>query len=278
MKGRQSWEGILIKRLSIAVSLMMVALPAVADAKPVCTVIADDDSGTLLLEDGDCRTRVTPASTFKVALAVIGFDAGFLVDADQPSLPFRDGYPDWGGAPWKMPTDPAHWMKHSVVWYSQEIARALGTDHLERSAASLGYGNADFAGDPGMDNGLERAWISSSLQISPLEQIAFLQKLVNRRLPVDPGVYAKVDAIVEATILADGWRVHGKTGTAYPRRADRSFDRARAYGWFVGWAVRGDETLVFARLSQDETQESGPAGIRARDAFLSAWPSLAANR
>lgn len=266
----------MIERLLIAVSLMVAALPAAANAKPVCTVIADADSGTLRLEDGDCRTRVTPASTFKVALAVIGFDAGFLVDANQPSLPYREGYPDWGGAAWKMPTDPAHWMKHSVVWYSQEIARALGTDYLERSAASLGYGNADFAGDPGMDNGLERAWISSSLQISPLEQVAFLQKLVNRQLPVDPGVYPKVDEIVETTELADGWRVHGKTGTAYPRLPDRSFDRARAHGWFVGWAVRGDETLVFARLNQDETRESGPAGIRARDAFLDEWPSLAA--
>lgn len=253
----------------------LAAMPA-AHARTVCTVVADARSGAILLEEGDCRTRVTPASTFKIPLAVMGFDAGILTDARSPVLPFREGYPAWGGENWTRPTDPAQWMQHSVVWYSQQIARDLGVERMAGYASAFGYGNADFAGDPGRNNALERAWIASSLKISPVEQVAFLRNFLDRRLPVRERATAETVRIVESTAV-DGWTVSGKTGSAYPRQADGSFDRARGWGWFVGWAARGDTVLVFARLDQDERRQSGPGGLRARGAFLEAWPALSRN-
>jgi len=90
-------------------------------------------SGTILHEDGDCRTRVTPASTFKLALSLIGFDSGFLKHAHDPVLTYQQGDPDWGGKAWTRPNDPQSWLRHSVVWYSQRITRALGPDDLTRA-------------------------------------------------------------------------------------------------------------------------------------------------
>jgi beta-lactamase class D len=255
-------------------ALMFVVAPLAAHAKTVCTVVADAADGKVLLQEGDCRTRVTPASTFKIPLAVMGFDAGFLTDAQSPSIPFRKGYPDWGGAAWTQPTDPTRWMKYSVVWYSQQIAEALGVERLKSYATAFDYGNADFTGDPGKNNALERAWISSSLKISPLEQTAFLTKFINRTLPVKQQVFNEVNRIVELTSIDSGWMVHGKTGTAFPRKADGSFDRDRAWGWFVGWAEKGNRTLVFARLAQDEKKVAGSGGARARDAILTELPAL----
>lgn len=262
-------------RLPLFSACLLVASLAPASAKTLCTVVADASDMRVLVQEGDCETRVTPASTFKVALAVIGFDSGFLEDAHGPTFTYRDGEPDWGGAAWKEPTDPQRWMKYSVVWYSQRIAHALGAARLTDYARRLDYGNADFSGDAGKDNGLDRAWIGSSLKLSPVEQIAFLGKLVNRRLPVSETVYGKVEQIVES-FPAGPWRVYGKTGMAYPRRADDSFDKAHAFGWFVGWATQRGRTLVFARLIQDERVETGPAGHRARAAFLAELPGLAA--
>ena len=69
-----------------------------ARAAEVCTLVADAASGRVVLEEGDCASRVTPASTFKVALAVMGFDAGFLKGPHDPVLPFKDGYVAWRGA------------------------------------------------------------------------------------------------------------------------------------------------------------------------------------
>jgi beta-lactamase class D len=205
----------------------------------------------------------------------MGFDAGFLTDAHTPTLPYRAGYPDWGGAVWRQPTDPARWIKYSIVWFSQQVTKALGEKRFQQYATAFEYGNADVSGDPGKHNGLERAWISSSLKISPLEQVAFLGKIIHRQLPVTPHAFDMTNQIVEVSHSPNGWDIHGKTGTAFPRQADGTFDRAHGYGWFVGWAIKGDHTLLFARLIQDDKEVPGTGGIRARGAFLTELPSLA---
>lgn len=264
------------KHALLAFSLLLGVTAHAAEARTICTVLADARSGTILMEEGDCRTRVTPASTFKIALALMGHDAGFLKDSETPALPFVEGYPDWGGANWRQTTTPARWMTHSVVWYSQRIAHALDVTRLAAYTSAFGYGNSDWAGDPGKDNALDRAWISSSLKIAPVEQIGFLGGLLRQELPVKADSVAFLETILDRRD-AGGWQIRGKTGSAYPRRKDGSFDRAKGWGWFVGWATHGDRAVVFARLDQDETRHETSAGIRTRDAFLAAWPGLSAN-
>jgi beta-lactamase class D len=260
---------------ALTVCLTLVSFQP-AQAKTICTIIADAETGTVLREEGDCRTRVTPASTFKIPLSLMGFDAGILTDANNPALPFKEGYADWGGENWKQPTTPLNWMKYSVVWFSQQITATLGVERLSQYAQAFDYGNADFAGDPGKDNALERAWISSSLKIAPVEQIVFLRNLINRSLPVQPHAVDMTMAIVESWKTSGGWVVSGKTGSAYPRRADQSFDRAKGWGWFVGWAEHDGRVIVFARLNQDEQRESVSGGIRARDELLQQWDDVIA--
>lgn len=262
--------------LCLAILMPLAVAPAARAGTVLCTVIIDAADGAVLLQEGDCAQRVTPASTFKIPLALMGFDAGVLADARSPRLPFRTGDADWGGAAWRQDTDPAHWMMHSVVWFSQRITRALGMERLRRYALGFGYGNADFSGDAGRNNGLERAWISSSLTISPLEQTVFLRRLVNRQLPVSAHAHDQTLAIVERTDAGGGWAIFGKTGSAYPRNADGSFNRARMWGWFTGWARRDGRTLVFARLMQEDRRQSITAGRRAREVFLTGWPALTA--
>lgn len=266
-----------IRTFAVILGAVLTAL-AVSPARAaiVCTVIADARTGTVLVNEGRCADRVTPASTFKIALAAMGYDSGFLLDAGNPVLPFRPGYPDWGGAAWRRPTDPAAWMRHSVVWYSQQITRALGAERLRGYGQGFAYGNADFSGDAGKNNALERAWISSSLAISPVEQTVFLRRLIAGQLPISPDAAAKTMAIVESSDTPGSWRIAGKTGAAYPRNADGTFDRARMWGWYVGWVSKGDVTLVFARLAQDEQREKRSAGLRARDELLAQWDKLAA--
>jgi beta-lactamase class D len=262
---------------AVVTACLSALLPAPADARTLCTMLADARSGKILLQKGECQTRVTPASTFKLALAVIGFDATFLIGPHAPVLDYRDDDPDWGAAAWTQPTDPSRWLKYSVVWYSQRITHSLGRERLTTYAKAFGYGNADFSGDPGKNIGLGRAWIASSLKITPSEQIAFLYKLVNRKLPVAPQVFDEVEQIVEAMPPAEGWVAQGKTGSAFPRQPDGSTDVERGYGWYVGWTVKGERKFLFVRLIQDEGHESDAPGVRARDAFIKELPSLAAS-
>ena len=256
-------------------SLALSLQPAVA--RPICLLVVDAATSDELVREGDCESRVTPASTFKLALAVIGFDSGFLKGADEPVFEFEHGFPDWGGAEWRRPADPARWLRYSIVWYSRFITHHLGTAELERYSMSFGYGNADFSGDPGKDNGLDRGWISSSLKISPVEQVRFLNRFVNRALPVSNGTYALVERIVQKHALAGGWTVSGKTGSAYPYKLDGSFDRTHAWGWYVGWAKQAGTTLVFARLDEVNSTKEGSPGLHVRDLFLGSWAAIVEN-
>jgi beta-lactamase class D len=247
-----------------------------ADAGILCTVVTDTSSEQRLRQDGACDRPVTPASTFKIAISLMGYDAGFLTNEHSPTLPFRKGYADWMPS-WRTTTDPTSWIKNSVVWYSQQVTIHLGETRFQRYVAAFHYGNEDVSGDPGKHNGLTRAWLSSSLQISSLEQLDFLERLVRRQLPVKPQAYDMTGRITAVGSLGDGWEVHGKTGTGFPAAADGSADEDHAFGWFVGWASKGAHTIVFVRLIQDERAESIPAGIRSRDAFLKELPQILAS-
>ena len=253
------------------ITATILSFPARADT--ICTLILDASTADVLVEDGDCRSRVTPASTFKVPLAVMAYDAGVLTDAHDPVMAFQAGDPDWGGTNWTRDTDPEDWMRFSVLWYSQRITHAMGQEALTRHALAVGYGHADFSGDPGFDNGLDRAWIASSLQISPFEQAAFLCGLVLDELPVSSQAMQNARGIMQSWQIGN-WLIYGKTGAAYPRRAERSFDYARGWGWFVGWAREEDRTLVFVRLTQASERTGMSPGNLARDAFLVDWSGL----
>ena len=259
--------------LLVCLALLLPALPA--QAALICLLVTDAETGAVLIDEGDCDRAVTPASTFKLALALIGYDRGLLQDRDQPAMEWQPGEPDWGGAAWTGTVTPESWLRDSVVWYSQRLTRALGPRQFAEAVQSLGYGNADVSGDAGFDNGLERAWISSSLRISGRQQADFLHRWLTRALPVSEAAMTAAEALTPRHEVA-GWVMHGKTGGAYPRLADRSFDRSRGWGWYVGWAERDGRRVIVVRLAQDETRHATSPGLRSRDALFEGWSALAA--
>ena len=103
---------------------MTVALSVAgrASAATTCTLVVDAATGATLVRVGDrCDERLTPASTFKIALSLIGFDSGILHDADRPAWPYKDEY-KVSNNDWKQTTTPRTWLRDSVVWYSQADA------------------------------------------------------------------------------------------------------------------------------------------------------------
>lgn len=232
-----------------------------------CTTLMDAATGQRLLHDGQCDARATPASTFNIVVSLMGFDSGILVDEHTPVMPYKPGDTDWNES-WRTETDPTSWLITSNVWFAQNVTRQLGEARVQRYIDGFGYGNRDISGDAGKHNGLTMSWIGSSLQISPDEQVDFLRKIVNRQLPLSAKAYQMTGRILPAQTLANGWTIHGKTGTASLVLPDGSDDKQRVYGWYVGWATKSARTIVFARMMLDHRQESY-AGARARQAFLS---------
>ncbi|MBC7281330.1 MAG: class D beta-lactamase [Hoeflea sp.] len=237
------------------------------DTHVVCTLAADAESGKVLVEEGDCAARMSPASTFKIAIALMGYDAGILESADRPELPFKPGYVDWRPE-WKQATTPARWMKLSVVWYSQQVTARLGVERYRAYVDAFDYGNRDLSGDPGKGNGLTKAWLSSSLEISPREQVSFLRRMIVGRLPVSEAAVGRTAVLTDYGVKGGGWRIHGNTGAGLPKGADGKRLRGQPFGWFVGWAERDGSKVVFARLIRDRERQPEPPGFRARDAGI----------
>jgi beta-lactamase class D len=246
------------------------AWPAISSgtAAPLdCTLMVDAASGATLVREGSCDARVTPASTFKIAISLMGFDSGVLRDEHTPYLPYKASYAS-SNPSWRRATDPARWLRESVVWYSQQVTSRLGAAGVRGYVQAFDYGNRDLASVAGVDDAVALSELSPTLAISPAEQAVFLRKVVNRSLPLSAHAYDMTARLLKRDTLTNGWEVHGKTGTAPVRLPDGSADNPQHIGWFVGWVSKGGRTLVFARLLQHPVDAHRYAGARARDAFL----------
>ncbi|MDG4884927.1 class D beta-lactamase [Mesorhizobium sp. WSM4884] len=247
----------------------MLGLPTRAQSAPLedihCTLIQDSESGATLYQDGVCDRRVSPASTFKVPLALIGYDSAILSDQHTPSW---DCKPEFNAVKRDRKTvDPTIWERDSIIWYSREITRRLGTDRFAGYVSKFGYGNADVSGTAGKNDGLTNSWVDSSLEISPVEQAAFLRRLLAGKMPVSAKAHEMTKAIIP-TFETGEWIVQGKTGSTGLDKNKRSL------GWFVGWAEKGGRRIVFARLVVDGTRGDKPKGLATRAAFLKDLPQL----
>ncbi|WP_394173464.1 class D beta-lactamase [Guptibacillus hwajinpoensis] len=182
---------------------------------------------TYIYNEEQANKRQTPESTFKVVNALIGLQLGAV----------RDEYDvkRWDGVErafdiWNQDHTLGSGMRYSVIWYYQDMARDIGATHMDEWLKKLSYGNKDSIG------GIDHFWLDSSLEISPLEQADFIEKLVKEELPFDQTIMKTVKRMMiqEET---NGYTLFGKTGT---RLSDSGL------GWFVGYIETGDRSYVFA--------------------------------
>lgn len=262
------------RRVAAFVVTLAVASLASMETKAAeklnCTVVLDAESGSVLHRDGTCDKAFAPQSSFKLPLAIMGYDAGILKDATNPRLTYK--------TEWKRPkreqksVDPTIWERDSIVWYSQEVTRRLGKAKFADYVQRFGYGNADVRGVPGQTDGLTESWLMSSLKISADQQVDFVRRFVTGKLPVSKEAMAKTEAIIPQFSAADGWQVYGKTGSGRMRTKANTYDGDWWLGWFVGWAQKGERKVVFASLNIDDWRGDEPISFATRDALIADLP------
>lgn len=258
----------------VTAAILSMAPPAIAEERVVCTLAQEVGAPALLIDEGECADRISSASTFKIAISLMGFDSGIFTGRESPEWPFRKGYADWNPK-WRQATTPESWMRDSVVWFSQRTTEKLGPERFAAYVDAFDYGNRDVSGDRGMENGLTHAWLSSSLQISPEEQIAFLTRMIGGELPVRPFAVEQTKRLMDNGTQPGGWHVYGKTGAGRPFGADGELLKGQPFGWYVGWAEKDARKVVFARLIRfDKRPESGTPGAIARHGLVTALFAL----
>lgn len=236
-----------MKKLVFLAFLLVVSGQALA--KGNCFIAKENNK--IIVEDGDCRMQFAPESTFKIPLSLIGFDSGIFESETRPEWTFKKGYQDFPKT-CVAPHNPKTWMRDSCVWYSQVLTQKLGMEKFKQYLAKFDYGNQDLSG------GLTTAWLSSSLQISPEEQVTFIKKLTDNALPVSKKSLKLTKKIMYREELSGGWHLYGKTGNG---RNDQGIQ----HGWFVGWIEKDGRIIQFANHIADDTKQDSIASFRARE-------------
>ena len=179
----------------------------------------------------------------------MGYNEGILKDDTTPEWSFKKEYVAWRQS-WKAPHNPLTWMENSCLWYSQQVTTRLGFQKFKNYLKSFSYGNQDGAGDKGKNNGLMQAWLSSSLRISPLEQLVFLEKLIANQLPVSEDAHQKACRILRLGSLPNGWDLYGRTASGYGTNENGLRSKKRSVHWFVGWIRKGNRKIVFVYFGE----------------------------
>jgi beta-lactamase class D len=184
----------------------------------------------------------TPACSFNIVLSLMGYDSEILKDEKSTIWDFQEGYDNFSES-WKVSQIPGSWMSRSCVWYSKIIGLQLGLETIQSYLALLEYGNQDMSGglaEPGMMN---PAWISSSLKISPKEQVDFIQKMFSKKIALPSHVIEMTRTLLLKGELPGGWKLYGKSGLGSISGQDDNNLKVR---WFVGWIENSHSFFPFA--------------------------------
>jgi beta-lactamase class D len=212
------------------------------------------DGGTSQPDDvfdaARARRRYLPASTFKVPNSLIALELGVVRDERER---FAVTWPRQPVESWNRPHTFATALKHSVVPVYQIVARRVGEARYRRWLARLDYGNRDPGG------GVDRFWLDGDLRISALEQVAFLERLAARRLPLSE----RSQRIVRDMLVReanDCYVLRAKTGLVGV--SARSLSPEEGVGWYVGWVETDSASWAFA-LNID-VRKDGDSAARQR--------------
>jgi beta-lactamase class D len=197
-----------------------------------CFLLLDAATGERRSHGSDCAERSTPASTFKVPHAVLALETGVV--------PGPSHVIEWDGRPrgirsWNRDHDLASAVEHSVLWYFQETARRIGSERMAAGLVALDYGNHDST------SGLTSAWLGGSLEVSPAEQVDFLDRLRRGSLLVSERAQALVRELIIVERRGDAV-LRGKSGTHL----------GPDVGWYVGWVERDGRAWVYATRIRGE--------------------------
>ena len=223
-----------------------------------CVVIYDVTEARITRTDEQaCRTRLSPASTFKIPHALVALET-CVVTTHTMERWNRTPYPGRPG--WERDHTVLTAMRPSVVWFFQRIAPRVGADRMRDWLARLGYGNADTSGT------VTEYWLNGRLRISPDEQVEFLRRFYDGRLPfsrdhlrsVRDALMQKPGTVENSTGVhaVDGnWRrgiaLNAKTGAT-------RIENGGGVSWLAGELTADARRFVFAAAVWRENGETDP--------------------
>ena len=186
------------------------------------------NSSYLIYDRKRMDTEFIPASTSKIIHSLVFLDSGALKDENEVIK--------WDGKPkafktWEQDLDLRTAYKVSAVWFYHELSRKISREMMQQYYDKSDYGNRNTNGYG------EPYWVKGDLRITPRQQLEFLVRLYQNRLPFSPQVIEKVkDIMIEEK--TEKYTLRAKTGwaDAYTPQV----------GWWVGYVEKEENVYFFA--------------------------------
>lgn len=194
-------------------------------------VVLDGESG--IWYSADSRRAFTPylpASTFKIPNTLIALETGVAKNENEP---YAWDHKQRGMTGWNSDQTLSTAFERSTVWVYQRIARQIGEARMQQYLYDFRYGNAQIA--PAID----RFWLDGALRITAVEQIEFLRRFNEGRLPLSAHTVDVARKVMQRE-QHEHYRIFWKTGLTGADAPQPNI------GWFVGWVERGSERIYFA--------------------------------
>jgi beta-lactamase class D/2-keto-3-deoxy-L-rhamnonate aldolase RhmA len=235
---------------SLAFALVAAVSPPAVGAGE-CVVFAPLGGSETIVGGEECSRRTLPASTFKIPHALIALQTHVVTDTTVIKW---DGtkreYPAWNR---DQTLESA--IKMSAVWVFQQFAVAIGRDRELEHLRSFRYGSATFEHD------VARFWLNGDLQISPIEEVAFLRRMFSYDLPVDRVHIDTVKAdltmprgkFVNASGVHD-FALRWPAGTVVRVKSGNGTVNGERVSWLVGALESGGKQYLFASRARSATR------------------------
>lgn len=199
-----------------------------------------------------------PASTFKIPNSLIALETAVV---ENDSTLFK-----WDGeekylSSWEQDLIFSQAFQFSCVPCYQDIARQIGTTRMRENLDKLNYGNIVFD-----STNIDLFWLQGDSKITPFQQIDFLERFYNNKLPISKRTK---NILTQIMILNknDTYTLSGKTGWSIQNNHNN--------GWFVGYLERKDEVYFFAtNIDPKENLDMGLFAAIRKEITMQAFKKL----
>ncbi len=185
--------------------------------------------------------QAPPQSTFKIISTLMGLEYGIIIDKNSKMR--YNGTKYWLDA-WNKDVNLAEAFQFSCVWYYHQLVYSLKKVQVSDFLDKLHYGNKNISQWQGNGSNklkeLNGFWLSSSLKISPREQVQTLANIFEGKTFIKNKNIAILQDIMLQEHRAQGDRIYAKTGS-----------NIKGKSWYVGFIKAKSGNTYFAFYVDD---------------------------
>ncbi|MCV9930564.1 penicillin-binding transpeptidase domain-containing protein [Flavobacterium sp. LS1R49] len=212
-------------------------------------VIYDNVQQKWIVSDTDDIMKETlPASTFKII--------NLLIALETKTISSENEIVKWPGSTDTIKYDYRPAIYHDMTvkeafevsagWAFIELAKKIGKENYKKYLTLCNYGNLNLSQKE------DDFWNFGDFAISPVNQVKFIKKLYEEKLPFSKRNIEIVKKVM-ITEKTDNYTIHAKTGWTRENGINT--------GWWVGYIENKTGTYFFAtRLLQDRKSNSSNFG------------------